>query len=128
MVEDERPGTFGSLPVRGGSGPVERCLPLVPLHVANPIRCCSVVQAGGTFMRLGRVAERLRAGGQHFCGGSVGLHRVALGCCEPLAGGGGPAFPVPFSERLKPRMDGAKSGVDLLPTVLREPRLAVHVS
>ena len=32
----KRLGTFGSLPVRGSSGPVECCLPLVPAHVADP--------------------------------------------------------------------------------------------
>jgi len=131
MLGDKRLGAFGSLPVRGGSCPVERRLPLVPVHVANPMRCCSVVQAGGTFVRLGRMAERLRAGGQHLCGGSVRLCGVALGRCQPLAGGGGPAISdvrAPFPERLKPRADGVKPCVDLLSTVQRELRLAVHVS
>jgi len=129
MVGDKRLGTFGALPVRGGSGPVECCLPLVPAHVANPIRCCPVVQAGGALVRIGRMAERLRTGGQHLCGGSMRLHRIALGRCRPLAAGGGLAIAdAPFSKRLKPRADGVKPGVDLLPTIQRELRLAVHVS
>lgn len=130
MVGDKRLGTFGSLPVRGGSGPVECCLPLVLEHVANPIRCRRVVQARGTLVRLGRMAERLRTGGQNLCDGSVRLHRVAPGRCQPLAGGGAPAIAdlqAPFSKRLKPRADGVKPGVDLLPTVQRELGLAVHV-
>jgi hypothetical protein len=36
MVGEKQLGTFGSLPVRGGSGPVECCLPRVPAHVADP--------------------------------------------------------------------------------------------
>jgi hypothetical protein len=48
---EKRLGTFGSLPVRGRGSPVECCLPLV--------------QAGDALVSLGRLAERLRAGGQH---------------------------------------------------------------
>ena len=131
MVGDQRLGAFGPPPVRGGSGPVKCCLPFVPAHVANPNRCCPVMQSGGTIVRLGRMAERLRAGGQHLCGRSLRLYRVALGSCQPLTGGGGPALAdvrAPFSERLKPRADGVKPCVDLLSTVQRELRLAVHVS
>jgi hypothetical protein len=131
MVGDKPLGSFGTPPVRGRSGPVKRRLPLVPAHVTNPFRCCPVVQAGGTIVRLGRMAERLRTGGQHLCGGSVRLYRVALGRCHPLTGGDGPAIAgvrAPLPERLKPRADGIKPSVDLLPTVQREPRLAIHVS
>jgi hypothetical protein len=81
MIGEKRLGTFGSLPVRGGSGPVEPCLPLVPGHVADPGRCRPRMHVGGTLVRLGRMAERLRAGGQHLYGGSVRLGRVALSRC-----------------------------------------------
>src|SRR5262245_19486017 len=33
---EKRQGTFGSLPVRGGSSPVECCLPLAHAHVTDP--------------------------------------------------------------------------------------------
>jgi hypothetical protein len=62
---EKRLGTFGSLPVRGGSSPVECCLPLVLAHVADPCRCRPLVEAGDTLVRLGCPAERLRSGGQH---------------------------------------------------------------
>ena len=97
----KRLGAFGSLPVRDGGSPVERCLPLVPEHVADPCRCCPFVHADDTLVRLGRPAERLRAGGQHFHGSSVRLGRVAPGRFQPLPGGGGPALdsvPVSFPE------------------------------
>src|SRR5262249_41216331 len=68
---EKRLDTFGSLVIRDGSGPVEFCLPLVPAHVADPCRRCPVVHAGRTLTRLGRMAERLSAGGQPFCGGRV---------------------------------------------------------
>ena len=117
---DKRLGAFGPLPVRGGRGAVEYCLPLVPAHIADPCRCRSLVHAGDTLVRLGRPAERLRAGGQHLYGGSVRLGRVALGRFQPLTGRGGLALngvPVPFSEPLKPRADSVKPSVDLSPTV-----------
>jgi hypothetical protein len=38
----QRLGTFGSLPVCGGSSPVQRCLPLVRAHVADLYRCCPI--------------------------------------------------------------------------------------
>jgi hypothetical protein len=122
---EKRLGTFGSLPVRGGSSPVDCCLPLVLAHVADPCRCCPLEDAGDTLVRLGRPAERLRASGQHECGGSVRLGRMALGRFQPRAGGGGP---VSFSELLKPRADGVKPSVDLPPTAWRWPGLAVHAS
>ena len=121
--------TFGSLVIRDGSGPVEFCLPLVPVHVADPCRRCPLVHAGGTLMRLGRMAERLSAGGQHFCGGSVRLRGVALGRCHPLAGGTGPALAgvqVSFPERLEPRADSIEPGVDLPSAARRGRRLTVH--
>ena len=117
----KRLGTFGSLPVRGGSSPVECYLPLVLVHVADPCRCCPLVHAGGTFVRLGRPAELLRAGGQRHCGGSVRLGRVTLGRFQPLANGGGLALngvPASFSELLKPPADSGKPGVDLPPAAL----------
>jgi len=49
MAGDEQLDPFGAPPVRGGGGPVECCLPLVPDHVADPRRCCSLVHARGTF-------------------------------------------------------------------------------
>ena len=122
---EKRLGTFGLLPIRGGSSPVECCLPLVLAHVADPCRCCPLVQAGGTLVRLGRPAERLRAGDQPLCGGSVSLGCLALGCFQPVAGGCGP---VSFPELLKPRADGVKPGVDLPLTAWRWPGLAVHAS
>ena len=130
MAGEKRLDTFGALPVRGSSA-VERCLPLVPVHVADPSRCCSLVHAGGTFVRLGRVAERLRAGGQHSCGGSVRLGRVALSRCHPLPGRGGPPRAgehVSFSEHLKARADGIEPGVDIPPAVWQGPGLAAHIS
>jgi hypothetical protein len=36
MAGEKGLDAFCSLPVRGGSGPVERCLALVPGHVADP--------------------------------------------------------------------------------------------
>jgi hypothetical protein len=130
MAGEKRLDTFGTLPVSGGSRAVERRLPPVPVHVANPSRRCSLVDAGGAFVRLGRVAERLRAGGKHPCGGSVRLGRVALSRCHPLPGGGGPplaAEHVSFPERLKPRADGVEPGVDLPPTAWPGPGLGLAV-
>jgi hypothetical protein len=129
MVGEKRLDTFGSLVIRDGSGPVEFCLPLMPAHVADSCRRCPIVHAGSTLMRLGRMAERHSAGGQHFCGGGVRLRGAALGRCHPLAGGSGPALAgvqISFPERLKPRADGIEPGVDLPPTALRGRRLAVH--
>jgi hypothetical protein len=50
----KRPDTFGSLPVRSHSIPVECCLPLVLvlMHDADPFRC-PLVRAGRTLVRLG---------------------------------------------------------------------------
>jgi hypothetical protein len=134
MVGEKRLDTFGPVPVRDGSGPVECCLPLVSGHVADSFRCCPLVHAGGTLVRLGRMAERLHAGGQHFCCGSVRLSSMALSHCQPLAGGDISAAPngvpasVSVSELLKPRADGIEPSVDLPPTVWRWLGLAVHVS
>ena len=131
MVGEKGEGTFGSLPVRGGSGLVDCCLPLVTADVAAPCRSCSLVHAGGTVMRLGRIAERFRAGGQHFCGGNVRLDRMAPGRFHPLARGGGPAphgLPVSFSERVEPRADGVEPSVNLPPALRRGHRLTVHAS
>jgi len=131
LVGEKRLDTFGTLPVRGGGSAMERSLPFVPVHVADPSGCCSLVHAGGTLVRLGRVAERFRAGGQHSCGGSVRLGRVAFGRCHPLPGRGGPprdAEHVSFSEHLKPRADGVEPGVDVPPTVWQGRGLAVHTS
>src|SRR5215472_8359056 len=128
MVGEQRLDTFGALPVGGGSSAVERCLPLVTVRVTDPSRCCSLVHAGGTFVRLGRVAERLRAGGQHPRGGNMRLGRVALSRCHPLPGGGGPplaAEHVSFPEHLKPRADGVEPSIDLPPTAWQGPSLAV---
>lgn len=89
------------------------------------------MDAGDSLMRLRRPEERLRAGGQHLCRGSVRLGRVALGRFQPLSGVGGPALKgllVSFSELLKPRADGLKPGVDLPLTASRGPGLAVHAS
>jgi hypothetical protein len=75
------------------------------------------MQAGSTLVSLGRVAERLHAGGQHLRGGGMRLGGMALGRFQPLLGGwaliGGPAS---FSQLLKPRADGFKAIVDLPPT------------
>lgn len=131
MVGDERLGTFGSLPVRGGSTPVQCCLPLVPAHVADPGRGCPLMHDGDTLVRLGRLAERLRAGGQHLYGSRVRLGRVALSRFQPLTQVGGPAprgVPVSFSELPQPHADGVKPGIDLPPTAWRRPRIAVHTS
>ena len=130
-LEQKRLGTFGSLPVRGGSSPVECCLPLVPGHVADPGRCCPLVHADDTLVRLGRPAERLHTGGQHLDGSSARLGRVAAGRCQPLAGDPGlplHGVPVSFSELPKPVADGVKPFVDLLPTAWRWPGLPVHAS
>jgi hypothetical protein len=87
------------------------------------------VHAGGAIVRLGRVAERLHASGHHLYGGSMRLNRMALGCCQPLAGGGGPV-PVgahaSVPELPYPCADGIKPGVDLLPAAHRGPGLAAH--
>ena len=131
MVGDKPLGSFGTPPVRGRSGPVKRRLPLVPAHVTNPFRCCPVVQAGRTIVRLGRMAERLRARGQHLCGGSLRLDRVALGCLQPLAEAGRPVpvrVPLSFPELHKPRAYGVKPRVDLLPAAWRGLALTVHAS
>lgn len=90
MVAEKRLGTFGSQPIRGGSSPVQCCLPLGPVHVADPCRCCPVVQAGHTLVRLRRMAKRLHAGDQHLGGGSMRLSGVALSRGQPLARRGGP--------------------------------------
>lgn len=131
MVGEKRLDTFGPLPVRDGGGPVERRLPLVPGRVADPFRRCPVVHVGGTIVRLGRVPESLRAGGQHLRGGNVRLGRISLGRGQPLPGSGGPVTAgvrASFSECPEPGADGVKPGVDLLPTLQREPALALHVS
>jgi len=131
MVAEKQLGTFGSLAVCGGSSPVQCCLPLVPAHVADPGRCCLVVQAGDTLVRLSRTTERLHAGGQHLRGGSMRLSRVALGRCQPLAGGGGPALIgvlVSFSKLLYPRADGVKPGFDLPPAAWQGTGLAIVAS
>ena len=91
VVGEKRVDAFGPVPVRGSGGPVECCLPLVPGHVTDPFGCCPFGHAGGAVVRFGRVAERLGAGSQHFGGGSVCLGGVALGRCQPLAGGNGPS-------------------------------------
>jgi len=125
----KRLGAVGSLPVRGGSSPVQRCLPLVPEHVADPCRCCPLVYVGDTLVRLGRPAERLSACDQHLHGGAACLGRVVLGRCQPPAGGGGLSLhrdPVPFPELLKPHPDGIQPGVDLPPAAWRRPGLTVH--
>jgi hypothetical protein len=59
MAGEKRLDTFGAPPVRGGSSAVQRCLPLVPGHVADPRPCCSLVHAGGTFVRLGNRLRQL---------------------------------------------------------------------
>ena len=110
LVGEKRLDTFGTLPVRGGGSAMERSLPFVPVHVADPSGCCSLVHAGGTLVRLGR---------------------VAFGRCHPLPGRGGPprdAEHVSFSEHLKPRADGVEPGVDVPPTVWQGRGLAVHTS
>ena len=69
--------------------------------------------------------------GEKDVGRRVGHGSDAIHRCQPVTGGGGPAVAdvrAPFSERLNRRADGIKPGVHLLPTVQREPRLAVHVS
>jgi hypothetical protein len=58
----------------------------VPEHVTDPGRCRLLVRAGGSLVRLGRMAERSRAGGQHQHCGSVRLGRMPLGRFHPLAG------------------------------------------
>jgi hypothetical protein len=124
-----RLGTFGALPVRGGSSPVVRRLPLVLAHVTDPGRCRPLVHAGHPFVRLGRPAERFRAGGLDAQGNSLGFGRVPPGRCQPLAGRGGPAphgVPVSFPEPLQPVPDGIKPGIDLPPADWPWPGLAVH--
>jgi hypothetical protein len=79
MFGKKRQDTFGAMPVRGSSSAVECCLPLVPAHAAGPGRCSSLMHAGGKFVRLGYIAERLRAGDRHLRSGSVRLGRVAPG-------------------------------------------------
>jgi len=76
------------------------------------------VQAGSALVSLGRMTERLHTGGQHLRGGSVRLGGTVLGRFQPLAGGGPAPIggPVSFPEFLKPRADGVKPIVDLLPT------------
>ena len=128
-IGESQLGTFGPLPVRGGSTPVQCCLSLVHAPVTDPCHCCPLVHAGDTLMRLRRIAERLRAGGQHLHGSSVRLCRVTLGRLQPLTGVGGPApngVPVPFSELPKPLAYGVKPGIDLPPTGWQWPGLAVH--
>jgi hypothetical protein len=122
-------GTIGSLPVRGGGSPVQCCLPLVLAHVADPCRCCSLVNARGALVRLGRPVERVCAGGEHLRGGGERLGRMALSCIHPLARGGGlglDGVPASFPELLQPGADGLKPSVDLPLTAWRGPRLAVH--
>jgi len=76
------------------------------------------MQAGSTLVSLGRVAERLHAGGQHLRGGGMRLGGMALGRFQPLLGGGAALIggPASFSQLLKPRADGFKAIVDLPPT------------
>lgn len=83
----QRLGTFGSLPVCGGSSPVQRCSLLMHVHIADPFRGCPLVHAGGSLVRPGRMAERLHRGGQHLYGGSVRLGRMVPGRFHPLAAG-----------------------------------------
>jgi len=130
-VGQKRAGTAGSLPVRGGGSPVQCCLPLVLAYVAHPCRRCSLVNACGTLVRLGRPVERVCAGGEHLRGGSKRLSRMTLSRVHPLARGGGLALngvPASFPELLQPRADGLKPSVDLPLTAWRGPRLAVHTS
>jgi len=59
------------------------------------------------------------------------LGRMAQGRFQPLAGRGNLAplgVSVSFSELAKPRADGVKPGVDLLPTAGRGLWLVVHAS
>lgn len=131
MVGEKQQSAFGSLPVRGGSSPVECSLLLVHAQVADPCRRYPLVHAGDTLVRLGRVAERLRAGGQQLCSGSVRLGGMAPGRFQPITGRGGPApngVPVSFPQLLKPRAEGVKPGIDLPPTARHGLRLAVHIS
>jgi hypothetical protein len=115
-VGQQRLGTFGSLPVCGGSSPVQRCSLLVHVHVANPFRGRPLVHAGGSLVRPGRMAERLHRGGQHLYGGSVRLGRMVPGRFHPLpAGPASSAARVSVPEFLKPRANRVKAGVDLLP-------------
>jgi hypothetical protein len=81
---------LGSLTVCGGSSPVERCLALVLAHVAGAGRRCPLMHAGDPLVRVGRPAERRRAGGQQLSGGSLRHGRVAQGCFQPVAGRGVP--------------------------------------
>jgi len=121
----------GSLPVPGRSGPVECCLPLVLVHVADSRLCCLFVHDGDPLVRLGGPEKRVRAGGQHLYGGLVRLGRVPLGRFQPLAGGADPVLngvPVSVSELLKPPADSVKPGVDILSTAWRWPGLVVHTS
>jgi hypothetical protein len=105
-------------------------LPLVLTPVADPGRRRLLVQAGSTLVSLGRMTECLHAGGQRPCRGSVRLGGMALGCFQPLAGGGlGPiGAPASLSQLLKPRADGGKAIVDLPSASWPVPGLAVHAS
>ena len=76
------------------------------------------------------MTERLHAGGQHLCGGSMRLGGMTLGRFQPLAGTG-PAHiggPASFSQLLKPSADGVKAVVDLPLAAGPGPGLAVHAS
>jgi len=105
-------------------------LPVVLTPVAEPRRRRLLVQAGSMLVSLGRMTECLHAGGQRPCRGSVRLGGMALGCFQPLAGGGpGPiGAPASLSQLLKPRADGGKAIVDLPSTSWPVPGLAVHAS
>src|SRR5262249_40735297 len=128
---EKRLCTFGSLPVRGGSGPVKCRLPPVPGRVADSCRCCALVYAGDALVRLGCVAERLRAGGPHLRGGGGCLGPMPLGRFQPLARGTGPVLTgvqVPLRELLQPGADGVKPDAYLALTAWRQPGLAARPS
>jgi hypothetical protein len=87
------------------------------------------VHAGGSLVRLGRMAERLHRGGQHLYSGSVRLGRMVPGRFRPLAAGPAPnAARVSVPKLLKPCADRVKAGVDLLSAAGRGPGLTVHAS
>ena len=106
---------------------MQRCSLLVLVQIADPLRPCPLVHAGGSLVRLGRMAERLHRGGQDLYGGSMRLGRVVPGRFHPLADGPAPhAARVSVPEFLKPRADGVQAGVDLLPAARRGPGLDVR--
>jgi hypothetical protein len=128
FVREPRLGMVGSLCVCRGSGPVDRCLPLVLARAAGRGFRGSVVLAGDALVGLGCPAEGVDAGRNSVLriglrGGHMPLRRgQPLAECSP----DGSALALGF-QLVNPCADGADALPDLLPATRRRLWL-VHTS